>query len=86
MCLFLDLYFIFLTITQVHYNKEKLQLLYLVSLYGSAAHHMSDQESWIREASLMVLCFELIVGGVMDLDYSPVKSSDRIIWYHNHNQ
>jgi hypothetical protein len=55
------------------WSEEHCKVLYLVSLYASAARTPEQREGWVRETPLLVLIFEGITSGVLDFDYAPAS-------------
>ena len=55
------------------WTDEHLKLLYMISRYAECAATPDDDETWIRNNSLMVLMYEGIVKEVFDYDYAPMS-------------
>jgi WD repeat-containing protein 35 len=51
-------------------SQDHLRLLYLVSLYSKPAENDEESDSWIRSHALLVLIYEGVVTGALNLDYS----------------
>jgi len=55
----------------VRWTLNHARLLYMISKYAVPAKSIEDDESWIRQVPLLVMIYEGIVMGILDLDYAP---------------
>jgi hypothetical protein len=55
----------------VRWTLNHARLLYMISKYAVPAQSIEEDESWIRQVPLLVMIYEGIVAGVLDLDYAP---------------
>lgn len=68
------------------WSANHLRLLYLLSRFAMYPASTDDEEKWLRNLPLLVMVYEAIVQGIIDLDYSPVctnivkNGQSRRIW------
>jgi hypothetical protein len=55
----------------VRWSLNHARLLYMISRFAVPAKSIEEDESWIRQVPLLVMIYEGIVLGILDLDYAP---------------
>lgn len=55
----------------VRWTLNHARLLYMISNYAVPAKSIEEDESWIRQVPMLVMIYEGIVAGILDLDYAP---------------
>jgi len=63
-------------------DEETLKVLYIIGQYGSAAK-TDGVETWVKHAHLLVILFECIRKGALDMDYAPspvVMEDIYLVW------
>ena len=55
----------------VRWSLNHARLLHMISRYAVPAKSIEEDESWIRQVPMLVMIYEAIVAGILDLDYAP---------------
>ena len=55
----------------VRWTLNHARLLHMISQYAVPARSIEEDESWIRQVPVLVMIYEGIIAGILDLDYAP---------------